>query len=72
MSTHNIHFMIKCENFPKISHKYLFFGSQENFQGTKKRVRISHSKRAIGVRVIEILLYSVQCRGVYPVQNRFK
>ena len=55
MSTHNIHFMIKCENFPKIFiKKIVFLGYQENFLGTQKRVRISHCKRAIGVRVIEV------------------
>ena len=45
----------------KISRKYpyifVLLGYQENFLGTQKRVRISHGKRAIGVRVIEVLLY---------------
>ena len=46
MSTHNIQFHDKIENFPK----YLFFlNYQKNFIGTQKRVRISHSKRSIGV-----------------------
>ena len=30
-----------------------------NFLGTQKRVRISHGKRVIGVRIIEVLLYTV-------------
>ena len=51
MSTQNI-FMIKQENFPKC----LFFLSyQKNFTGSPKCVRIIQDKRAIGVRVIEVL-----------------
>ena len=30
---------------------------RKNFVGTQKRVRISHDKRAIGVRAIEVRLY---------------
>ena len=30
---------------------------RKNFVGTQKQVRISHGKRAIGVRAIEVLLY---------------
>ena len=48
MSTHDIQFIIKL-------------GYQENFLGTQKRIRISHGKRAIGVRVIEVLLYLKYC-----------
>ena len=44
MNTHNIHFMIKYEYFPKISISICFFGYQENLHGTQKRVRISNSK----------------------------
>ena len=32
---------------------------RKNFVGTQKRVRISHGKRAIGVRAIEVRLYKV-------------
>ena len=46
MSTLNI----QCQKFPK----YLF--SWKKFLGTQKRVRISHGKRAIRVRTIEVLL----------------
>ena len=49
--------MIKYENFPKTSINFAFLGYQENFPGTKQSLRISHGKRAIGVRVIEVLLY---------------
>ena len=37
---------------------------RKNFLGTQKRVRISHGKRVIGVRVIEFLLY-------FDVQSNF-
>ena len=46
-----------------MSLKYLFtfafLGYQKNFLGTQKRVRICHGKRAIGVRVTEVLLYII-------------
>ena len=32
--------------------------NRKHFLGTRKRVRISHGKRAIVVRVIEVLLYN--------------
>ena len=48
--------MIKLENFPK----YLFSWAVRRISvGTQKRVRIIHGKRAIGVRVIEVLLYII-------------
>ena len=34
-----------------------FLSNWKNFVGTQKRVRISHSKRAIGIRAIEVRLY---------------
>ena len=54
MSTHNIQFHDKIRKFPKI---FVFLSYWKNFVGTQKRVRISHGKRAIGVRVIEVRLY---------------
>ena len=36
---------------------FVFFSYKKNFQGTQKRVRISHGKRAICARIIEVLLY---------------
>ena len=54
MSTHNIQFHDKIRKFPLI---FVFLSYRKNFVGTKKRVRISHGKRAIGVRVIEVRLY---------------
>ena len=45
-------FILKLENFPK----YLLSSYQKNFVGTKKHVRIQ-SKWAIGIRVIEVLLW---------------
>ena len=66
MSTHNIHFMIKLKKKKKkkthkkntkISIYVCFLGLSREFpMDSKKRVRISHGKRAIGVRVLEVLL----------------
>ena len=53
MSTHNI-LHDKIRKFPKI---FVFLGYRKNFVGTQKRVRISHGKRAIGVRAIGVRLY---------------
>ena len=53
MSTHNIQFHDKIRKFPEI---FVSLSYRENLVGTKKRVRISHGKRAIGVRAIEVLL----------------
>ena len=53
MNTHNIQFHDKIRNFPLI---FVFLSYRKKFVGTKKRVRISHGKRAIGVRAIEFLL----------------
>ena len=46
--------MIKYENFIIISLKSCFLELSENFLRTKKRVRISHGKRAISVRSLKI------------------
>ena len=35
----------------------VFWGYRKNFVGTRKQVRISHGKRAIGVRATEVRLY---------------
>ena len=35
---------------------FVFLGYQKNFPGTQKRVWINHGKRAIGARVIAVLL----------------
>ena len=36
---------------------FAFLSYRKNSVGTEKRVRISHGKRAIGVRAIEVQLY---------------
>ena len=57
MNTPNIHFHENIEKKnPKISLNICFLDISEKFLGTQKRVRISHGKRAIGVRAIEIRL----------------
>ena len=50
--------MITEEKFPKISLNICCLKKAEEFPiiWTQKRVRISHGKRVIGVRVIEVLL----------------
>ena len=53
MSTHNIQFQNKIRKFPAI---LVFLSYRKNFVGTQKLVRISHGKRAIGVRAIEVRL----------------
>ena len=45
-------FMIR--KFPYI---FVFLSYRTNFVGTQKRIRIIQGKRAVGVRVIEVLLY---------------
>ena len=52
MSAHNIHLQDK-ENHPKLSVYRIWKKSLR----TRKRVRLIHDKRAIGVRAIEVLLY---------------
>ena len=49
MSIHNIQFHDKIR-------KFVYLSYWKNFLGTQKRVRISHGKRAIGVRAIEVRL----------------
>ena len=54
MSTLNIQFHDKMTKFPQI---FVLLIYRKNFIGTQKRVQISHGKRAIGVRAIEVRLY---------------
>ena len=61
-STHNIRFYDKIRKFPLI---FVFLSYRKNFVGTQKRVRISHGKRAIGVRAIEVRLYFTKCRMIW-------
>ena len=62
MNTHNIQFHDKMRKFPKI---FVSLSCQKNFIGNQKRVRISHGKRAIGVRAIEVLLYPFETNDPY-------
>ena len=55
LSTHNIPFSIYKKK--KIALSYPKSAAIGFFQGTKKRVRNSHGKRAISVRATEVLLY---------------
>ena len=58
MSTHNIHIHEKIEKKILISpYIFIFCSYRKNFTGTQKHVRISHGKRVIVVRVIEVVLY---------------
>ena len=53
MSTHNIQVY---EIVRKVPYNIFFLIYWKNFIGTQKRVRISHGKRAIGVRATEVRL----------------
>ena len=53
MSTPNIQFHDKIRKFPEI---FVFLSYGKGFVRTQKQVRISHGKRAIGVRAIEVRL----------------
>ena len=53
MGTHNIQFHDKIRKFLLI---FVFLSYRKNFAGTNKRVRISHGKRTIIVRAIEVRL----------------
>ena len=57
MSTHNIQLHDKIRKFPLTCD---FWNYRKNFVGTQKQVRISHGKRAIGVRAIEVRLQLFQ------------
>ena len=57
MSTRNIQFQDKIKEILKI---FVFLSYRKNFVGTQKRVRISHGKRAIGVRAIEVRLFQME------------
>ena len=56
MSTHNTQFHDKIRKNRKI---FVFLSYWKNFVGTEKRVRITHGKRVIRVRAIEVILYVV-------------
>ena len=56
MSTQNIHTIFKIKN-RKITIYYPKFADMGFYQGTQKRVRNIHGKRAISVRATEGLLY---------------
>ena len=61
MTTHNTQFHHRIRTIPK----YLFsLAIGKKFVGTRKRVRISHGKRVIGVRAIEVRLYLYWLRGM--------
>ena len=51
MRTLSIHFHDRKRQLPWL---FVFFGYRKNFVGTKKRVRISHGKWAIGIRATEV------------------
>ena len=46
-----------------------FFKYRKNFAGTKKRVRISHSKQAICVRAIEVRPYKKNKAAISLIPN---
>ena len=55
MSARNIQFQKKKKKKKKKNpYIFVFLSYRKNSAGTKKRVRIIQSKRAIGVRVIEV------------------
>ena len=55
MSAHNTYFIDKVRKLRRPS-IFTFLNYRNNFPGTQKRVRIIQGKRAIIVRVIEVLL----------------
>ena len=66
MSTSTYNLMIK--KLTKCSQ--IFFSLGKKFLRTQKRVRISHGKRAIGVRAIDVLLYVIfLCAGFRSTLN---
>ena len=69
MNIHKIHFHDKIKNNPEIFLHVSFLSYRKNFLGTQKQVRISHGKRAIDVRVIEVLLFIVLycCVALYCI-----
>ena len=70
MSTHNIYVQEKniSLNYPK----YIESWSYETISpDTLERVRSSHSKRAIGVKVIEVSLYVYQSKNLAKLIMRF-
>ena len=76
MSTHNIQFHNKIRKFPSV---FVFLSYWKNSVRTQKWVRISLGKRGIGVRAIEVRLYSKTSMTRTPmyclpwlVRTRFK
>ena len=76
MSTHNIQFHNKIRKIPSV---FVFLSYRKNSVRTQKWVRISLGKRAIGVRAIEVRLYSKTSMTRTPmsclpwlVRTRFK
>ena len=53
----------------KFSLNICFLELSEEFEGTQKRVRISHGKRAIGIRAIEVLLYMISAWALLVCNN---
>ena len=49
--------MLNKKQILKYPEIFVFLGCGKSFLGTQIRVRNIHSKQAIGVRVIEVLLY---------------
>ena len=57
MSTHNIQFHDNVRKFPLI---FCFLELSEEFRrDSKKQVRINHGKCAIGVRAVEVRMYTL-------------
>ena len=62
MSTRNILFSIEIKK--TIALNYPKSGAMGFFQGTQKRDRNGHGKRAISVRATDVLLYNVDFKQV--------
>ena len=54
-------------NVKKIAIKYPKSAAMGFFQGTQKRVRNSHGKRAISVRATEVLLYQERSKISFKI-----
>ena len=71
MSAHNIQFHDKIRKFthpPQIP-KYFILELSEDFEGIKKRIRIDHVKRAIGVRAIHYENMPIQIYRNFHLQK---
>ena len=73
MSTSNIQFNDKMTKFLQI---FVLLIYRTKFVGTQKQVRISHGKRAIGVRAIEVRLYiyiyQEKCCNILPRLSNYQ